>query len=292
MEKEECGIMTDTLMKLDSFVPFEDVLDHPEGVVWGPDGYVYAGGEAGQIYRVDLDDGRFEQIATTGGFVLGLCLDADCNVYACDMGKQAVMRITPHGELSTYSNGSPERKMVTPNYPVFDKAGNLYVASSGGWEQANGCIFRVKPGGETEVVTDEPLKFPNGMALSPDGRELYVVLSNLPGVGKVRIYKNGQVGPMEPVLELPQVVPDGVAFDEQGNLYIACYTPDRIYRLTPASRLDILVEDWQSTVISSPTNIAFCGADLSTLVLASLSRWHLTKAQMPIPGSPLPHPKL
>jgi gluconolactonase len=27
-------------------------LDHPEGVAYGPDGYLYAGGEAGQVYRI------------------------------------------------------------------------------------------------------------------------------------------------------------------------------------------------------------------------------------------------
>ncbi len=26
-------------------------LDHPEGVAWGPEGKLYAGGEAGQLYR-------------------------------------------------------------------------------------------------------------------------------------------------------------------------------------------------------------------------------------------------
>ncbi len=279
-------------IKLENFVPFADGLDHPEGVAWGPDGYVYAGGEAGQVYRVDLDSGQVEEIASTGGFLLGLCLDADANIYACDLGKGEIARITQRGEVSVYSNGSPERKMVTPNYATFDKAGNLYVSDSGEWDQANGCIFRIKPGGETEVVNDEPLPFPNGLALSPDGTELYIVLSNLPGVGKVQIRPDGQVGPMEQVVEMPQAIPDGLAFDELGNLYISCYTPDRIYCLTPGGELVLVVDDWRSVTLSSPTNIAFCGTDLSTLVVASLARWHLTKGQMPISGSPVCYPNL
>lgn len=284
--------MTESLMSIDKFAQFVDGLDHPEGVAWGPDGYVYAGGEAGQIYRVKLDDGTFEEIGNTGGFVLGICLDADCNIYACDLVRQEVARITPDGDVSTHSNGSPRRRMVTPNYPVFDGQGNLYVSDSGDWMQCNGCIFRVRPGGETEVVCDEPLNFANGMALSPDRTELYVVLSLLPGVGKVKLYQGGRVGPMEPVVELPHVVPDGIAFDELGNLYISCYTPDRIYRYRPDGELAVLVDDWLSVTLSAPTNIAFGGRDLCTLVVASLGRWHLTKGQMPIPGSPVPYPKL
>ena len=34
---------------------FLDGLDHPEGVTWGPDGFIYAGGEIGQIYRINIE---------------------------------------------------------------------------------------------------------------------------------------------------------------------------------------------------------------------------------------------
>ena len=58
-------------------------LDHPEGVVWSPDGVLYAGGEAGQIYEVTLA-GEAREVATTGGSLLGLTLDGDGRIYACD----------------------------------------------------------------------------------------------------------------------------------------------------------------------------------------------------------------
>jgi gluconolactonase len=91
---------------------------------------------------------------------------------------------------------------------------------------------------------------------------------------------------------LPRHVPDGLAFDERGNLYVACYTPDVIYRVTPAGKVDIVAEDWQSVTFATPTNIAFCGGDRRTLVVASLSRWHLTKGRMPIAGARLRYPRL
>lgn len=284
--------MSATLMQLEQFVPFVDGLDHPEGVTWGHDGYVYAGGEAGQIYRIGLEDGRVEEFANTGGFVLGLCLDGAANVYACDHVKHCVFCVTPAGAVSVYSSGSPERAMVTPNYPVFDAGGNLYVSDSGEWDQANGCLYRVKPGGETELINDDPLPFPNGLALSPDGRELYTVLSTLPGVGKFSIGDDRQIGPLELVVELPQTVPDGLAFDSEGNLYVSCYTPDYIYRLDSEGKLDLVVEDPQHTTLSSPTNIAFGGRNLSTLIVASLGRWHLCKAEMSTTGKPLWYPDL
>ena len=106
--------MTSALMPLDAFIPFVEGLDHPEGVAWGPDGYVYAGGEAGQIYRINLDDGHFTEIANTGGFVLGLCLDGAGNIYACDHVKHCVFRITATGDVAVYASGAPERQMLVP----------------------------------------------------------------------------------------------------------------------------------------------------------------------------------
>ena len=48
-------------------------LDHPECVAIHPiDGSVWCGGEAGQIYRIDAAGREITQVASTGGFVLGI----------------------------------------------------------------------------------------------------------------------------------------------------------------------------------------------------------------------------
>jgi len=283
--------MREPLMPVSDFQSFITGLDHPEGVTWGPDGHIYAGGEAGQVYRITLD-GACVEVAHTGGFALGLCLDAEGRVYICDNGRKAVMRAAPVGDVSIYSAGTPDRPMVTPNYPVFDHHGNLYVSDSGGWHEDNGCLFCVRSGGQTTVVSEALKEFPNGMALGPNGKELYVVLSTSSSVVKVTLYDDGRVGPPQHVVELPRTVPDGLAFDLQGNLYIACYAPSVIYRLSPSGELAVFAEDWESTMIATPTNIAFCGPDLATLVVATVSRWHLAKAPMSVPGHPLAYPHL
>lgn len=49
---------------LDQLETIATGLDHPEGVAWGPDGRVYAGGEAGQVYSIGAD-GAAVEIAST-----------------------------------------------------------------------------------------------------------------------------------------------------------------------------------------------------------------------------------
>lgn len=280
------------VMDRKDFVPFTFGKDHCECVALGPDACIYAGGEGGQIYRVNLADGATEIIANIGVDALGLCVDAGANVYVCSENGHAVFRVAPTGGVSVYSDGSPERRMKIPNYPAFDRKGNLYVSDCSDWDGANGCIYLIRPGGETRVVTESNLRFPNGLALSPDATELYFIESNMPGVSKAHILPDGGLGAPDPVVEMPFVVPDGLAFDVKHNLYISCYVPHRVYRLDPGGRLEILFDDWQGTLLNAPTNMAFAGADLRTMVLSNIGGTWLTRVQMPHAGIPLPQPTL
>src|SRR6185369_17844506 len=58
------------------FEIFANGLDHPECLAFDRDGILWAGGEAGQIYRVS-HDGEVETIATLGGFSGGIAWTPD-----------------------------------------------------------------------------------------------------------------------------------------------------------------------------------------------------------------------
>ena len=283
--------MTDTLFDLGQFTTLVDGLDHPEGVAWGADGNWYAGGEAGQVYRIGLD-GAYTQVASTGGFILGLALDGEHNIYACDLFQNKVFKVSAEGDVAVYSGGSADRDFAAPNFPVFTDSGDLYVSSSGGFDEKNGCVFLIRRGGETIVASEAIDHFPNGMALSLDGSELYVILSNMPGIVKARVRDDGTLGEPQLVVELPGTVPDGLALDADGNLYIACYAPNRVYRYSAAGKLELAAEDWRSVVLSAPTNVAFGGPAMKQAIFGSLGRWHLSLIDMPVAGARLRYPVL
>ena len=272
---------------------FVEGLDHPEGIAWGLDGYAYAGGEAGQLYRIDVDNKQLMQFADTGGFILGMALDSASNIYACDAANHCVQKITPNGVVTPYSAGTSQEPMRVPNYPAFDADGNLYVCDSGGWHEDNGLIYKIRPGGEAEVWNRDLRTFPNGLCVGPDGRSLYVAMSlNPPRVDRIGIESDGSAGGIETIVEFPRTVPDGVAFDTDGNLYTSMYRPDVIYRYRPSGQVDILAEDFEGTLIAAPTNIAFCGEDRDFLLGANIGRWHITRYEVGAIGLPLQYPDL
>ena len=278
------------LIPLDELETFAEGLDHPEGICLAPNGCLYVGGEAGQLYRIGAG-GSPEEIASTGGFMLGLAADADSNVYAIDNVHKTVWRFPPDGSRrEVFTRGSAERPLGVPNWGAFDGAGNYYLTDSGGWGQADGFIWVVRPGGAASVWSQESVFFPNGCALAADQSRLYVVESYPGAIVSIPILEDGSAGRREVLCELGVVVPDGVAPTDDGSLVVSCYRPDVVYVWHPDAGLRVLAEDPRGTVLAAPTNAVFVGGDLDTIVVPNLGRWHLTRFRTSYRGVPLCYP--
>lgn len=269
---------------------FAEGLDHPECVAVHPDGTVWAGGEGGQVYRISEDGKTVEEVANTGGFVLGLAFSPGAKWLAvCDSVKKCVWKLDPESfEMEVFADGTAEPRFNIPNYAVFDKKGNLYLSDSGEFRKVIGKVLKFSPEGEGTVWHEGPFNFTNGMAMGPDEKQLYVVTSFLPGVERVAIQADGSAGDRTLVCTLPETVPDGLAFDADGNLYVSCYAPNKIFKVTPEGETTVWIDDWESHTLSNPTNIAFGGPNLDQLFTANLGRWHITKIDAGVKGMPLP----
>jgi hypothetical protein len=161
------------------------------------------------------------------------------------------------------------------------------------WDQLHGVLASNARRRANEARADRSANgFPNGMCLSADGRRLYVVESSPPLISTLEIRDDGSAGERTVVVELPRQVPDGVALDQNGELYIAMYNPNIIYQYKANGELVTLYDDWEQLKLVAPTNIAFGGVDLSTLIIASLCGWFIHTARMAVPGLPLRYPKL
>ncbi len=267
-------------------------LDHPEGVAWDPTtNRVYAGGEAGQVYAIGLD-GSVDIVASTGGFVLGLAVDGDGLVYACDVGRGHVVRVDPTtGDVAPHgvTNGDAMR---APNWLAFDSSGGLFVTDSGDWGTRQGRIWRIEPDRSARLWSDAPALLANGCALDAEGHALFVVETNLPGISRIPIEPDGSAGPREVWVELPGTVPDGIALVADGSLLVGCQRPDAVLRVDRNRRVSTLVEDRSAQTLGAPANIAFVGSELDRIVTSNLARWHVTIADVGLQGRPLARPSL
>jgi len=262
-------------------------LDHPEGVAVGRDATLYAGGEAGQVYRISSDGKKVETLANTGGFCLGLTLDQEESIYVCDLRRRALMKVSQRGSVTVVADAVGDRKFTCPNFSVFDSRGNLYFSDSGQWKQANGVVCCMRANGRVEVFAEGPFHFANGLALDATEQYLYVVESNLDRVVRIEIKSDGGAGASEVYAEGLARVPDGMAFDANGSLYVTTYASNCIYRVTPDRHVNLLCQDVENLLLCQPANCAFGGANFDQLFVGNLGRDHISVLDLKIKGQPL-----
>jgi len=164
-------------------------VDHPESIGIGPHGEAYTTGTGCQVYRLDLATNTATQFAKTEARCLGQTVDADGNLYPAQCGGGNVLKITPQGAVSVYATGPRGARITCPNYPAFDRAGNLYLSDSGDWsETVNGHIYQIPPGGgEARRWFPEPVDTPNAIALDADETHRYFVETNGSAIARIAI---------------------------------------------------------------------------------------------------------
>lgn len=273
-------------LPIERFSIFASNLDHPECLAFDRHGVLWAGGEAGQIYRID-PDGRAAVVATLAGFCAGLAFSPEDELFVCVAGV-GIVRVTPRGAHSLFAAEAGDRKLATPNYGVFDSAGNYYVTDSGTWQARNGRLLRFDAAGRGEVIADG-LGYANGLALSADERTLFLVESDTDSI--LRFAPAFTAGGPKTFAAACGRFPDGLALDEDENLYVCCYASDEIWRLAPTGEKTLLASDRWAIRLGSPTNLAFGGVDRDELYVANLARTTITRAKIGRKGQPLANQK-
>lgn len=269
-------------------------LDHPEGLAFDRDGNLWAGGEAGQIYLINgrqaqtasAPDGEQLRVATVGnvgGFCLGITVSQQQELFVCNAGLHCLQKVGRDGKILATWDNIADRPLVTPNFSVFDAHGNLFFSDSGIWNQHDGVVYRLRPDGVCELFAG-PFSFANGLALSAGGDFLFVAESQRDQVTRVEILPDGRAGAREVYAAGLARIPDGLALDAAGNLYVTCYATDCIYRVTPQRVVELYAFDPEGTMLARPTNIAFGGPDHTSMFVANLGRWHITKLPCAVAG--------
>ena len=168
----------------------------------------------------------------------GLAFDREGRLVVCQHGDRRVVRIESDGTRTTLADRYEGKRLNSPNDVVVASDGTLYFTDPPfGLPETFGdpareldfCgVYRLPPGGPLELVTRE-LEAPNGIALSPDERTLYVANARheRPVVVAYTLGSDGAVGSGRTLFDFTpwqregRGTPDGMAVDRQGSLFVA-----------------------------------------------------------------------
>ena len=285
-------------------------IDRPEDVVVGKDGRVFASDHQCAVAEI-FPDGSFRRLGPKGGAPNGINMDPQGRILIANFGiydreEGPLQRFDPatgeHENLVVEVGG---KRLTSANYPVMDRAGNIWCANSTHaetWPQAldgrtDGFIFVLRPDGSSDIVA-EGLKFPNGMALSADEATLYCAQTSGCDVMAFDVLPGGRLGPGRrygPVLGVLQGEPadlgytDGVGMDVEGNLWVCLPAANKVVAIAPSGEVTIVIHDPSGEVVNHPTNVTWGGADLKDLYIGSIRAGYVLKARSPVAGLALIH---
>ncbi|WP_343702050.1 SMP-30/gluconolactonase/LRE family protein [Chitinophaga sp.] len=203
----------------------------------------------GNLYFTTLTGGTIGRLGTDGqyrpwgqaGCPNGQSILPGGEHWVCDTGKAAISRFSPQGEWLGHIIQASCAGVAfdTPNDLVVDAAQHLYFSDS---VRENGKVCFVGAGGEQRIVA-AGLDYANGLVLSADGSRLFVAESYRNRILHIALSGPGvAAGPPEVFAELPfnhngYNLPDGLAVDRQGRLWVAHYGMQAVHVLSETGEL-------------------------------------------------------
>ena len=211
--------------------------------------------------------------------------DSGSNGLAVDARGDIVAATHKYKGLSRFKLADGKRHLVVGQYrgQVFNSPNDLTIAGDGTMYftdpdfqraaapggQASTNVYRLAASGALSVV-DAGIANPNGIALSPRGDVLYVAGGGEQGFVRAYPVVHGVPGAGRDLVRGVSV-PDGMAVDCHGNLYVTEHTARRIRVFSPGGKQLATIK-----VDANVTNAAFGGADGKTLFITGAGAvWQL-----------------
>ena len=237
-----------------------------EGPAWSPAGFLifsdipnnkllrFMPGEPAGVFRADSNG------ATGNRF------DAQGRLYTCESHSRRVTRTDKKGKIEVLAERWQGKRLNAPNDLAIRKEGDVYFTDPAFGNQQDTReldffgVYRISRKGELEVIA-KPKGRPNGIALAPDGRTLYVGNSDERNVRAYDLDKSGAASNERTVISGIEGVPDGICVDEKGNLYVA------------ANQIQVFSAEGKSLgmipIEENPSNCTFGDPDFGSLYITA-----------------------
>jgi gluconolactonase len=261
-----------------------------EGPAFGPDGNLYLVNlRGGYVSRVSME-GRVTRFADTPG-PNGAQFDAAGRYIVCEMRGKAIVAFDETGAAQTIADACDGRAFNGPNDIAIDADGGCYFTDPEGSHLDNriGSIYHIRPD-KTVVRIDDGLAYPNGINISADRSQVIVAETLTHRLYHYKRNADGTLGDRQLFcrLEAGGVGPDGMAFDRDGNLYVAHYGIGCVHVIDLEGKLIGRLD----TPGENPTNCCFGPPDSpweTHLFVTETATNTLYRYDLGVPGMPLLH---
>jgi len=268
-------------------VPIDSFL---EGPVFDTHGNLYVTDiPFGRVFRID-PQGTWDLVTEYDGEPNGMKFLSEHELLITDYKNGLVKLDVRTGRTEDYLARRNSERFKGVNDLVFDSHGNLYFTDQGqsGMHDPSGRVFRLDPRGKLDLLLDN-VPSPNGVALSPDEKVLYIAVTRGNAVWRAPLMEDGSVAKVGQFFtSYGPSGPDGLAVDEAGNVVVANPGLGYVWLLNPRAEPVVV---WRSPKGMSTTNIAFGGPDRKTLYCTESVSGTILKMAAPQAGLPLSRPR-
>jgi gluconolactonase len=227
----------------------------------------------------------------------------DCSIFASDVGANGLAIAldgsvlaarNPTQAIASIDVGTQMVTDIVTDYmaQAFSSPNDLTVRSDGtiyfsdpAWQLGNRtqeldhAVYRVDPEGNVSLAQDLADRRPNGVTLSPDETKLYVSVVEPDQILVFDVASDGGISNQQIFVDAGS---DGMAIDCAGNLYatsgvVHVYSPE-------GDDIGSITLEGSAGGLPDPTNLAFGGANRTTLYVTGAS--YLRSVELQIPGYP------
>lgn len=258
-----------------------------EGPTWKDGGLVFSDVPENTVFGWKEGDAKASVVLKPSGNLKdlagqgsnGLSVGSDGHLVLCQHGERRVARLEDDGRFTALADSYQGKRFNSPNDLAIGKSGVIYFTDPPyGLKNAGGQaeldfhgVFAIGTTGQVTLLTKE-ISFPNGVALSPDEKILYIAVSD-PQAARIVAYdlaadgssiSNGRVVFDAQPLKSPSRKGscDGLKIDQQGNIWTT--GPGGVLILDKNGKHLGTILTGQATA-----NCAFGGADRDTLYITA-----------------------
>ena len=207
-----------------------------EGPAWSKDGYLILSDTPADRLMKWVPGHEVGVFRSDAHGPSGNAFDIEGRLYTCETRTRRVTRTDRKGAIEVVADKWEGKRLNAPNDIAVSRNNHVYFTDPAFGEQSDHReldfygVYHIPPRGAMRLVA-KPAGRPNGVALSSNGRILYVVNSDERNVRAYDLDRNGDASGERVLISGIAGVPGGIRADEKGNLYVASkgiliYGPD------------------------------------------------------------------